>query len=79
MNRKISDKEIIGRQVIDVNGKVVGVVESIVISEKAAEGVELVIKKIEKIGPRTKETKINIPFSYVLRVGDVILLSKPVE
>ncbi|RLE81236.1 MAG: hypothetical protein DRJ52_04650 [Thermoprotei archaeon] len=79
MSRKISDKEIIGKQVIDTSGKVVGVVESIVITEKAAQGVELVIKKIVKIGPRTKETKINIPFSYVLQVGDVILLNRSVD
>jgi sporulation protein YlmC with PRC-barrel domain len=71
MNKQLSKKKVIGKQVIDKNGMIIGNVNDI--------SFDLDSKEIEIIVISKKGTTINFSSEEIESAGDVLLLNKEVD
>lgn len=69
--RLIASQKLVGLQVIDVKGMLVGVVKDV--------GVDLAEKQLVLFVTTKAKAEIDIPWSSIQSVEDVILLNKPAE
>ena len=69
--------EIIGKEILDENASIIGKVKDIEIdtSSKKLESI-IIVKEGSKKGFRNTKTEEKIPFEYVSKIGDKILVKK---
>ena len=73
----IKREDVVGKHVVDPEGKIVGTVKDVVIGSDGHANL-LVSIKVRR-GSKVRELEYTIPFSKVVSVGDVVLISAKVR
>lgn len=77
MPKAVSKDEVLGKLVVDMEGKIVGKAVDLLIDERG--NVNIVVEVKVRRGRREEPIKKEVPYDYVSAVGDVILLNRVVR